>query len=447
MMMIYKKSRVATAAALMLAAQSLLAAVCPVDPVTPFTSGPPDPVSKFPQWLVDSNGVGLSICTDSVDGLGNPPPCFYDPVVPGNAFSAAIGRGNEAFYFLADNTFTTTGPAAVDAVIVMALESAFLSPDPADGFQTQFSRLRIRVNVNAVGNYTIEHPWGSKSYRVTTLLPAGNGQNRMEISDPVDISFPAGASVPGLVTPFLRWDPATAPAASPGYLGDGSTLHRVIGSPCGNNFVRITATGLDGVTPIVIDPGDTDRDGSTSSYTSRLFTVMGKSAPTSITPLSVGNAYYSRSGTGTVINVMAQSSPTAQVSATPGGSLTGDGSGRFFVSTPFAGATLPATVQISAIDIANPGLTNSQPAVPLNDLVTITRAEAQCSIATKLCTLNVDASSSDTVGAPTLTLLHTNSPLVSGTVTVPAASALPGAVTVTSSAGGSATKPVTVVNQ
>ncbi|MFM2066614.1 MAG: hypothetical protein RLZZ584_1523 [Pseudomonadota bacterium] len=428
-------------------ATPLFAQVCTA-PVTPFTAGPIDPVSKFPQWVVDSNGVGLGICLDSVDGLGNPPPCFYDPVVPGNAFSAAIGRGNEAFYYLADNTFTTSGPAIVDAVIVMAMESAFLSPDPVDGQQTQFSRLRIRVNVNVPGIYTVDHPWGSKTYTVSTLLPAGNGQNRMEISDVTDISFNAGVASAGLVTPFLKWDPAVLPAATAGYLGDGATLHRVVGSPCGNNFVRITAKALDGVTRIAIDPGDTDGDGSTASYTSRLFTVMGKRVATGVTPLAVGNAYFTRSATtGTTITVMAQSSPTAAVTATPGGRLAGDGTGRFYVTTPFAGTTLPLTVAVTATDAANAATPNNQPALPLRDLVTITRADALCTAATRLCTLSVDAQSSDAVGNPALTLAHTATRLANGTITVTGATALPGSVTVTSAAGGSASKPVTVVNQ
>ena len=38
-------------------------------------------------------------------------------------------------------------------------------------------------------------------------------------------------------------------------IGDGLTLSTVTGSPCGTNFVRITATKLDGVTPIDINNG------------------------------------------------------------------------------------------------------------------------------------------------------------------------------------------------
>jgi hypothetical protein len=442
-----KKLRCLSAAlALAGIATSLSAAVCSSDPATPFTSGPLDPVSKFSQYVVDSNGVGLMVCTDSATNDGNPPPCFFDPVEPGNALSTALGRGGEAFFYLADNVFTTTGTNQIDAVVVMALESAFLSPSVTDGFQTQFQRLRIRVNVAATGIYTVDHPWGRKSYTVTQVSTKGGGGAR-EINDTVDVTFPEAASVPGLVTPFLKWDPALAPAAPAGYLGDGLTLHRVIGSPCGNNHVRISATALDGVTPLAIDPGDTDGDGSTASYTSHQFTVMGKLAPLSVTPLSVGNAYYTRTAAATSIHIMASSAPTAIVTAAPGGRMLTDGQGRFFVSSPYAGAALPPTVQVTATDLANGTIANDQPNVPLRDLVTITKAEATCKVATRLCDLVVQAESSDSTVAPTLTLAHTGAPLVNGVISLTGAVALPGAVTVISSAGGAASLPITIINQ
>jgi hypothetical protein len=124
-----------------------------------------------------------------------------------------------------------------------------------------------------------------------------------------------------------------------------------------------------------------------------------------------------------------------------------DGNGRFYVSTAYTGATLPATVQVLASDSSKPTLPNDQPNVALRDLVVISRADATCSLATRLCTLVVDAQSSDSIVPPTLTLAHTATALVNGSVTVTNAAALPGSVTVISSAGGSASKPVTVVNQ
>ena len=43
----------------------------------------------------------------------------------------------------------------------------------------------------------------------------------------------------GVGDSFLRWDPAVAPAAPAGYLGDAVTAHRVVGSPLGRNHVSV----------------------------------------------------------------------------------------------------------------------------------------------------------------------------------------------------------------
>ncbi len=257
---------------------------------TPFTAGPSGTVnvngipqsSGFADRIVDSNGLGLAMC---LTGTGVPDgtaanPCFFDPVEPGNAFSAALGRGLEAFWFLADNVFATSGAAAILGRVVTGVESTFLPAVVADGNQIQFQRLRIRMDVNATGRYTVEHPWGSKTYEVLALQP-GSGLSKGEINDTLDVPFASGQLVDGVVTPFLKWDPAVLPAAPPGYLGDGFTPHAVVGSPCGADFVRVTAVALDGVTPLAIDPADLDGDGQANVFTSRLFTVMGQLAPSS----------------------------------------------------------------------------------------------------------------------------------------------------------------------
>ena len=62
---------------------------------------------------------------------------------------------------------------------------------------------------------------------------------------------------------LLRWDPAVAPAAPAGYLGDAATLHTIVGAPfqvdgVPANFFRIANT-----------------DGTIVGQTSD-FTVMGK---------------------------------------------------------------------------------------------------------------------------------------------------------------------------
>ncbi|MBK7660385.1 MAG: hypothetical protein IPJ28_15205 [Betaproteobacteria bacterium] len=269
------------------AASSSLPAQAACSP-TPFAAGLAATVtvngiprsSGFAGRIVDSNGVGLAAC---LTGTGVPDgtaanPCTFDPVETGNDFSAALGRGLEAFWFLADNVFATSGPAAIIGRVVTGVESTFLPAAVADGNQFPFQRLRIRMDVNAVGRYTVEHPWGSKTYEVTALEP-GSGLSKGEIDDTLDVPFAPGQLVAGVVTPFLKWDPAILPAAPPGYLGDGFTPHAVVGSPCSADFVRVTAVGLDGMTPVAIDPSDVDGDGMTHVFTSRLFTVMGQLAP------------------------------------------------------------------------------------------------------------------------------------------------------------------------
>jgi hypothetical protein len=111
---------------------------------------------------------------------------------------------------------------------------------------------------------------------------------------------------------------------------------------------------------------------------------------------------------------------------------------------------LPATVSITTSDSVVQSTPNTLTAT-LKDLVTITTALAQCSGTgvTKSCVLTVNASSSDDGSGgitPTLTLAHNNTPLVAGAVAT-VSNAIPATVTVNSTAGGAAVKPVTVVNQ
>jgi hypothetical protein len=425
-------------------ATPLFAAVCPADTSTPFTAGPANAVSKFADWVVDSNGVGLQLCMDSLNNSGLAPPCIYTLPVPTNPFSVAIGRGVEAFYYLANSKFVTPGPNAIDVTIVLSVESAFTTPEPVDGFQIMFSRARFRLDVAHTGIYKVEYPWGTKTYTVDTLLSPGNGQNRAEISDVTDIVFNAGGPAKGEVTPFLAWDPASLPAAPVGYLGDGITLHTITGAPCGNNFVRITATDLNGV-PLNIDPTNADGDNDSHTYTNRLFTVQGKFAPAAITPLSVSDAYYTRTATATNLSVFVNSAPSAAVTAN-GTAMTGDRSGRFYVTTPVVGLP-PTAVLVTSVDLTQPSTPVSQTA-PVTDLVTIGKAEAVCSIlAPKTCSLTVTASSSDATGLPALTLGLYNAPLVAGSVTLNGLLSVPGSVSVSSAALGVASKPVTITNK
>jgi hypothetical protein len=421
-------------------------ALCRPDNTVPFTASAVNPISGFADSVTDSEGVSLIICTDSVDGQGNPPPCFFDPPIANNAQSQATGFGAEGFWFLSDNLFTTTGPAAIDALVVGATEAAYLTETPRNGDQFPFTRLRIRIDVTVPGIYTVLHPWGEKRYTVNAVVDDRGRDLKREINDTIDVEFAPNGSRTGSVGPWLRWDPAVGPAAPAGYIGDGLTPHTVVGSACGRNHVQVLATRLDGTTPLAIDPTDADGDGSTASYTNRLFTVAGKIAPRGITPLNVTNAYYSR-GTGQSFSVFATAPTTATVTATPGGALATDGQGRFFLNVA-QGGTLPASVTVTAANAAQ----GNEPAPPqtvlLKDLVTVGSALATCSGTPRSCSLTVNASSSDQVQPPQLNLVIGSAayPLTNGSVTVTGLTVLPAAATVTSAAGGTGSQPVTVQN-
>ena len=125
---------------------------------------------------------------------------------------------------------------------------------------------------------------------------------------------------------------------------------------------------------------------------------------------------------------------------------------RFYGNVPTTTpVTLPQTVSVTASDPGVPSNPNTKTS-PLRDLVTISSAVARCSGAgvTKSCLLTVNAASSDdgsgADGAPQLTLQHNNTALTNGAVSTVSA-AVPAAVTVTSTKGGVASRPVTVINQ
>lgn len=430
-----KRKLIATlvASALELYAASLAHAACPVDGATPFTAGPVDPVSGFSQYVVDSTGLTLQRCKD-------PALCFFDPIVAGNVLSEQMGTGAESFYNLTQGIIDvpTTG---VRVTYVAGVEATFLTPEPVAGQQTTFTRLRIWVDAPVPGTYTVTHPYGTSTYAIDTV---GVG---FEIRDTFDITFNPGTSNnQGRVGPWLRWDPGVAPAAPAGFLGDLGTLHPIIGSPCGTNFLRISAVTAAGA-PI-------DLDGLGNNFVQvNDFTVNGQILTALQTPLSANRATYTRTpaSLGT-IEAFANSTLTATVAVQDGPATAAANSrlptpvalgngldSTFFGSVPVAGATsnaMPARITFAATD--NPSGTNSTVlSIPLTDHVSVTKAEYD--VFTKLLTVN--AASSDTRVPPTLTIKELNvAPNTPRLMNVP-----PGVVTVVSSAGGSESVPVRVV--
>lgn len=411
----------AAAASLLLSVSSLQAQVCGENGATPINVGPADASGVFTQYVVDSTGQGLQLCTD-----GSANCVIVDPVVPGNALSALSGFGMEGFLYAAQNDFSA---GVITGLYEGAVEATYLSAAPDATQALMFTRLRIRMGTPLPGVYRITHPWGVKTYTVAAA------DTKKAINETIDIAFTPNTTVSGVVGPWVRWDTG-APA---GYLGDSVTPHKVTGSPCGTNFVKIEAFQANGTTPMAIN-------GTSNTIISDLFVVQGKIS-TGATPIAATNVYYGRNPA-LYLTAFATSLPAATVTSDLGGALTGDGSGRFFQSTPLVGVTVPptsVTLTSSSVQAANGTLT-----VPVRDLVTIDKAEAVCTTAApKTCNLTVNAFSSDRdpTAAPTLTMTFKNAQISNGTVSVPGLTAVPATVTVTSTAGGQATKSVTIINQ
>ncbi|MBI2133771.1 fibronectin type III domain-containing protein [Candidatus Woesearchaeota archaeon] len=252
-----------------------------VSPVVNATNG-------FPFWYMDSDGTTLSLCSDP-----NDPKCIADPVIPGNAFSQQIGFGSEAFWWATDGLMDsiradgTTGRA----LLVMAMEAAFLNEAPINGDQMTFGRMRMFIDVPAAGRYTITHPFGVSVFDVTAqhitdtngirainshrLVESGYNaalSTNIQLGDigcevaPCDFSLALNSGI----GPFLKWDPAVLPAAPAGYLGDPLFDHAITGSPFNTNIFKIEGpSGVDlkvtGTPTLTLETGAVDRTATLTS--------------------------------------------------------------------------------------------------------------------------------------------------------------------------------------
>lgn len=399
---------------------------------------PADPSTKLTLDLclskaVSPNGGGF-LCTLL------PTPGVFDETLP---IVFPLNFPDEAFWFTADATIVQGG---IDLSYGAALEAAFANELPAQGDQVSFARIRIRVDVPTAGTYTVTHPYGVETFNVTTP-----GRRAINMTRDIGIGAPGvfTGALGGDVGPFLRRNGPLITAVDPvtgltdTFVGDPNVFETVTGSTLidgnGNpqNYVRIQGpNGID--------------------FTTDLFSISGRIwnnlVPTAVT---VDRSTYKRSAGGeTKLDVFAASSPTATVSfretVDPAAStelpMTGDGVGSFYAQDP-APPTLPLNVIVTAADA--PATTPSLLASPVVDVVKITQAlYAKGSQA-----LLIQAKSSDEQEPiPTLRAVGLPGTLqsVSGTTTqqilVAGVTEPPATITVKSSAGGSDTEPVQVVD-
>jgi hypothetical protein len=213
----------------------VVAALLPSVAARAVNTGPIDPTTNFPRSYGDATGTNLDLCLDG------PPMCF-------GAAADMVAPDGEAFYALATADFTTSGGAGM---YLAGVEAAYAGD--GNDQESTFQRIRMRINVAQPGTYTVTHPYGVDTFTVTTVGPG------FEINDTLDVgcfSTPPfntcndgvapefSDTATGPMTSFLQWDPAVAPAAPTGFIGDNGSPHAVVGSPLGTNFLRIEGPNI-----------------------------------------------------------------------------------------------------------------------------------------------------------------------------------------------------------
>lgn len=400
--------------------------------------GSVDATDGFPVWYRDKNGLRLEKCIEQADPLcpaRGPLPDEAAPVsFPGN-------YPDEGFYSLTSGTMDTAGGGK--ALAAIALEQAFGSGPVADGDQVTFARLRLKItNVRDGVDYKFTTPAGTKTVRTSKPGIVFDTED-IGIGGKGDFSGALG----GRVGPFLTWDTyPTDPALKPDangkntYVGDGTTPHKITGSPYGSNIFRIEGPGINpsatadacpSVPGPVADCVETD-----------LFTVQGKLATNS--GVTAERATYSRSslGSGTVdVFASSESGPQSiQLSDASAGNavfsptaLEGSG-GKYFARIAFDGPQPPASVTV----------TNSSDApAAAKKIDVVDKVSGKATFNTDSGVLSVEAVSSDTAGARTLTAAGFGE-LAEGSLAAGPLPAPPVSVTVRSDAKGEVVIPVEV---
>jgi hypothetical protein len=189
-------------------------------------AGPVNTEYGLPAWYEDSQGVRLEPCLDNANPL-----CAILPDEVPNPDAPISFPDNfpaEFFYQLVDSSIDLPGGGR--AVLTLGLEAAWANDVVQNGDQIVFARTRVVVKDGPANEtLTFKHPFGE-----LTVDTDGTGDGRLV----EDISPSIGnftAALKGNYGPFLRWDPAVAPAAPEGYMGDPGRPHAVVGSPLDYN--------------------------------------------------------------------------------------------------------------------------------------------------------------------------------------------------------------------
>ena len=262
-----------------------------------------------------------------------------------------------------------------------------------------------------------------------TARPASS---RPRTSGPSPGNF--SAALGGRVGPFLKWNPADAPAAPAGYIGDPGVLHTVTGSPYGTNYIKVEQKNPDGTYTLI-------------GQWNNLFSLQGRLAVNS--GVDVDAAYFTGNDTGGFLDVYASSDAGQAIVVSANAALGTPATpmremqGRYYARIA-VNQKIPAGTQIEVVNTGDKPV--AKKTFTIQDQVAITSA-----------TYNADTQ--DLTVQATTTDLETGAdtpdpdrsgfgstlpvPLVNGQATFPNVTAPPPVVKVTSSAGGSDTSTLT----
>lgn len=402
--------------------------------------GPINSFDGFPIWYKDENGLRLQLNVDPTDPFsGITPADLPDPSQP---VSFPNNYPGEAFYMQAEAEMTTgTGERAR---LVLALEAAFVNEVPRDDEQVVFGRVRIRVaGLQPNLEYTVTHPYG-----VDTFIAEPDGEGFGEINFTEDIGGLNGGefhlALNSRVHPFLQWDPTVSPSAPEGYVGNPAVLHPIVGSLFTDrfgqpqNYFRIEGPGIGIGSP---DRSTTPGIDGDNCIETNNFTVLGKIS--TISGVDVTRATYTQNESlSGLLDVFATSDDTAQtinVTGTGFNSTLLQGSdGQYFTRLRYTGARPPSTITVTNLS-DNP---NS-----IKEFVPVDFITASANYDTDTHDLIITATSSDSIGAPILSIVDFGF----GEIIIPSdgisttnLTFAPAIVTINSTAGGKSSIPVTV---
>jgi hypothetical protein len=383
-------SRTFTLAAALLAAAPALAALQ--------DRGPQDPTLVYPQWYRDLDGTAVGLCRsqapspNAAAGLG--PMCFPLPTDPAG-FPGNFGP--EAFYsnlnVLIGKGAAAGGSSTFALHYIAGLEASYLPLGvPVHGTETVFARIRVVMNVQVAGTYTVTHPFGIEVF--PDVQPTGARAVFFTSDIPLAAPMNFDGAIEGRVGPFIQWDVLNAgeslTVGNEQFLGDPNYPHTYTGSPFGTNFVRVDGppgSNLDGAgNDFVIEP---------------LGNVLGQRWTAPIpTAFTIQKAVYARDPTSNSVDLWATSVtgqrlvvtgtglPSLQLAEFPGGS--------YYAHIEYPSSSIPpATVTVTNLT------SNPVNAITIG-LVDQLDALASYDPATHL--LSLTASSSD-LSSPTLAVL------------------------------------------